>query len=749
MTRVIESSRFQDQVIAPLDRIGRSLKRLVLTEGLCRCATFLVSIAAAQFFADRTLILGSGPRAALLIILLATIAIQAWHRLVRPLAARVDINDIASILERKNPGFRDHLATAVAFATGAGTNPHRDSPALVAAILRDAIDRFRTLPTDNLFRRRRHRRYLVLGLSAVAIVVWAVAVAPDTMATYVARNLLLRDVPWPISTRIVPQGFSNGQMSWPIGDDLILVATAYVHIPPSLRAEFAYADGEASVRDMDRRGRDQFILDYGPLAQAMKVRFLIGKFGVDERTDWYTIYAVPRPSVQSVRIEITPPDYASMEPFVVPYAQASADIIRGSSVRIDATLSKPIARSVLRARSDERPVAPATIRDGTHVATEFVPKRKGTFFFDVLDEDGLDDRQPVTYTFSLIPDPPPKVRLTLNGAGELVVPDAILNLAVDCEDNLGLRSVDLAIRTTRENGPADTDDPADQSEPLPDFVAGQLRYSLKRTWPLLPFTLVPGDQITLQVRATDAQPPGEIESNIHEDATPARSNLGESLAYTLRVVTTEELLAELGRREHEWRQEFEQIIKSQEQIIHRLEDLHGLSKDDAHAARRSIRYAQEARTQRQQVGRLKTVARQFEQILDELKVNQLAGPAVRRRLSGGVLRPLKRLINEDIVATAALMDRLRHDFDEAFADELEQREAKIVQTMYDILADMLKWEGYNEAVALLRDIVRMHHDVNRATEARLEREIEQLFGGDSEPKPKREPEPTTRPSSRQ
>jgi hypothetical protein len=57
--------------------------------------------------------------------------------------------------------------------------------------------------------------------------------------------------------------------------------------------------------------------------------------------------------------------------------------------------------------------------------------------------------------------------------------------------------------------------------------------------------------------------------------------------------------------------------------------------------------------------------------------------------------------------------------------------------MNAILAAMLKWEGYNEAVSLLRDVIRLQTDLNRQTQGRVEEQAEGLFG-----------EPSSRPSEK-
>jgi len=697
---------FQRQVIAPLRRVGHQLKRYVLIEGLSRCAATLVGIAAIQLFLDRMLVLGLGPRLAMLAVLLGLVGYQFYRRVIQPALVRVDVNDLAAILERRDRALGDELVSAVAFATGAHRNPLRDSPAMVEALIADASSRFKRLATREVLRRDRYLRYFGLGLAASAVAIGAFTLAPDTMAAYVARDLMLREAAWPADTHIVLEGFRNGQLRWPIGDDLTLVARAEQKVPPALRAEFEYASGDRVIRDMDRRGENHFVLDFGPLATGMKVRCLIRRFGVDRRTEWSTIEAVRRPVVERVRIEVTPPKYARSEPFVLPPGQASADIIRGSRVRIDATMSQPVVQAALVTSDARRPVSEAHLEeDGTGVWAEFVPLRRGTYFFDVRDEAGLDDRHPVTYTFDLIPDPPPKVRLTLPGAGGMVVANAILELDIQSEDNLGLKSVELLHRTQRGGETADKTATTQKtsavwaSESLSGFVAGQLRYELRRPWSLLPLTLSSGDQLTVQVRAVDDQPPpapNPAETTPQGDKSAdgvdpvSGVGVGVSLAYTLRVVTAEELLVELGRREHEWRREFEQIIKAQEQIHRRIIDLNDRPAGEGGSTQRSAAYGSEARTQRQQGPRCKTVARQFDQILSELKVNQLATPTVRRRLSVGVLRPLRKLINTDLTAAADLIEGLGRQYVAEDAAQLEQLETKIIREMYSVLANMLK-----------------------------------------------------------
>ncbi|MBK8269025.1 MAG: hypothetical protein IPK83_12250 [Planctomycetes bacterium] len=554
------AATFRRQVVAPLEKLGRTIKRQVLIDGLACCAGALVAMAVGQFWLDRLLVLGLGPRMVLAGVVVGVFVHQFYRRVIRSLGLRVNVNDVASLLERRNPEYGDRLVSAVAFATGANDKPLRNSPALVDALVADSLQSLVSIRTDGVLRRDQFGRRVAIGIVALFMTFAAFVSMPDLMSAYIQRNWLLRDATWPVSVKIVADGFEDGRLRWPIGDDLKIVARAVEGDVPSLYVEFEYASGESVSRIMDRLGTSQFILDYGPLVQAMKVRFVISQIGVDERTEWYSVDAVSRPGVRSVRIEVSPPAYTDKEPFVLARGQASADVIRGSSVRIDAEMNKPLTSATLKSRSDDSAIGEVEITEGLRLAAQFVPSRKGTYFFDVKDADGLDDRSPVTYSFNLLSDPPPKVRLTLPGAGDMIVPSAQLRLAVECEDDLGMQSVSL-IHQTRAGGSETIGEHFIES--LPDFTQKQQKYSIRHTWPLLPLSLKPGDQLTLFIRASDYQPnsapdqtndaSGVVVANDSTGPDKLPLNASESIRYSLKVVTSEDLLAELGRRENEWR----------------------------------------------------------------------------------------------------------------------------------------------------------------------------------------------------
>ncbi|GJQ25775.1 MAG: hypothetical protein HBSAPP02_08070 [Phycisphaerae bacterium] len=746
---------FEAKVLAPLTRVARAARRRALLAAAAVWLAALIGLLLSQFALDRLLALGVGPRVVVTLAIVA-LALRLLRRHVWwAVAAKPRAEHVVAVLERRHPDLHDRLISAVAFAER-GDLPSQTSPALAAELMRQAMKDAAALNPSEVFNRSRLHRSLAIG--GVALITAGVlsAAASSHARVYLARNWLLQDEPWPSNVRLALEGFSDGLLRWPLGDDLTLAVTAEGAVPPGVAVEIVAPDGQSRVRDMALRGERQFVLDYGPLDESFKLRLLIRRFGADESTGWFNVVGVMRPSIRSVRMEITPPAYSGVERFALPAGQSAAEVLRGSTIALIAKTSKPLRAATLRGSTGLE--IPAKLEENHQLTAEFQPVQSGSYHFDLLDQEGLSDLRPVTFALRLVNDPPPKVKLSLPGAGDAVVPQAVIDLAVQADDNLGMKDVSLVYRIRKceaIEGPA-PDSGIDAAAALlqttvalPGLEPRQTRFELRHVLQLLPLTLQPGDQLTLLVEARDLQPAGSAApptttttATADGDAILSEPGLGRSAAFTLRIVTAEELLAELGRRESEWRREFELLIKTQEQIRDRVMNLNDEARAEFGSARFAAQYASEQRAQRQIAVRMTTIRRQFEQILAELRTNQLDNPIVRRRLDAGILAPLGRLISSDLPGVADQLGQLAGGGDTQIADTIERGHAAILEIMYSVLANMLKWEGYNEAVTLLRDIIRLHGDVTRQTQTQLESEIDRLLGGGATSKPARDGPPS-------
>jgi hypothetical protein len=722
---------FDAEVLGPLRRLSSRLMRRVVLMGVCRCLFLLTGLCAVQLGMDRLLALGRGPRVAMLLVVLFVFIRQVIIWIVRPIMAYADPVQMAAVFEARHATLGDRLISTVARATRPNRAAPDESPAFVERLFNETIERFRSISSPAIFDETRLKKHMALGAATSLVIAATAVLMPGTLQTYLLRDWLLADVSWPLRTALHVEGFRDGVLRWPIGDDLSLSAKVVGDVPDGIEAQVEAGEDRATTHPMERRGERQFLLSYGPLSSSMRVRFVLEQWGADPRTDWYDIQAVARPSIKRAGVEVRPPAYTKQPPFALASGQLSADILRGSTVAIDATLNKPVASATLKL--GDKTIMKAGSDSPVRIRAEFTPDRGGSYYFDLMDHEGFSDARPVTYALRLLADPPPQVRLAFPGTGEMLVPGAVLELTGQAEDNLALRSVDLITQVRRAVEAGEPATVSEQSESLPGVNDHPQRLALKRSIALATMKLATSDLLTLKVAAADYQ---EQSPTTTASSAKVRTGVGESQGRTFRIVTAEELLSELARRESEWCKQFEQIIKTQEQIKARLVELSRSTQDQS--TENAVRFAQEQRAQRAQTSRVATVRRQFEMILDEMKINQLANPGVRKRLESGIILPLRDSVNAKTAEAADMIDQLRNAFSPQAATELEAAQTRLIQAMYSVLSNMLRSEGYNEAIALLRDIVRLQGEVTQQTQTQLNREIERMFGA----------EPTSQPTSR-
>ncbi|MCK6457939.1 MAG: hypothetical protein L6Q92_15595 [Phycisphaerae bacterium] len=730
---------FEHEVLRPLHRLARRAQWYVVLEGIATAVCVFVAAGAFQYATDRLLHLEIGPRAGLLLAAVAAVCIVLWRGAVRPILSGLAIDSVAAVLERRERGLRDALVSAVEFCASAGGDPRFNSPGLVAEAIMLATARFRSVPTRRVLNRRGLNRSLA-GAALALVVVGAGAWSdPGGFAVFVSRNLLLSETPWPSNVRFHVEGFRNRALRYPRGDEWTLRVDVEGDLPRrGLRMQYESASGERGERVMTAVGERQYRLEFGPLEDSLTFAFLIGRLGLDERSESFEVVAVDRPAARALSVEVTPPAYTRQSAYRWPEGQTSGDVLIGATVTLTVTPSKALRAAAVRGGGTE--IARARRIADSQWAATFVPARSGSYVFGLTDEEGLDDLHPVACSIRVARDRPPRVRLTLPGAGELVVPEAVLRTVLEAEDNIGLASAELVWRVERAESAGEastrpaTTQPSGGVERLIELEVNQPRFSRDGRFPLSGLSLSPGDRLTLFGRAFDFSP---AEPSTRPHAAEERlANEGRSTIFTLRAATREELLAELARRESEWRQEFEHAIASQERI-----------RDDSRAAgegnearpagwteRRSYRALE--RQQRQLAARVKTIRTQFQGILAEMEINQLSGTGVQTRLVRGIIEPMGRLASTDMPDAADLLRQLDQSPDAAVLKRLEQAHDEIVRNMQRILARMLKWEGFNEAVGLLQELLKMQQQIHEETRRQLERQLDELLG-----------EPTTKPGS--
>ncbi|MEX2214572.1 MAG: hypothetical protein WD768_10615 [Phycisphaeraceae bacterium] len=497
--------------------------------------------------------------------------------------------------------------------------------------------------------------------------------------------------------------------------------------------------------------------------------------GGDNRTDWIQVALVDRPTIESFDLVLEHPQYTSRLPETVwslrpasiaasqsgstellpPGSPAQREArtgsssvyaLKGSTIRFKASSNKPLVSAELRnEKGVETPLKLENVKvkgaDGkeraiTQFTADIGPEQitNGTYSIVLKDTDGLDSKRPTRFNVRIRPDKEPQVRAQLAGISSMIVPEARIPIATNLRDDFAITKAGIIYQWRGES------DASPKGEGVVEFTEVKFNeqqavtekgFNYLYPWEVTPLKLTVGMHLTFLVEATD-------------NDTIDGPKTGKSAGFFVRVVEANELRDELLRREQEQRQEFERLIKNQDDLI--AESRIALTANKTE----SINLSPALRSQLMQVqkrqkligDRCLAIAKQYDQIGQEVSNNKLEaddGP-VQTRLYGKVIGPLETIGNKSVNVVTAQIDKARKALDNAAREqdiqELINLQSKLALELRDVLKFMVRWSNYQQAVNDLYAILETQGKVTRETmeahKARLERGI---FGEDK-PKPK-------------
>ena len=556
------------------------------------------------------------------LIVAAVFVRSFWGRMMR----RLPDDSLALLVERHHPDFAGRLVTTVQLC-----QPDRSGDAhaegLLAIVHREAASMVDRVDPDRIFRRDPLVKKAVLVIPLAAAVVVLAAISPPTLLQAAGRLSLWTDVPWPRKASLEMVGvelpkvsaeegaepatelvtFDENKMRLPKGSDGTLRIRARAdeaQVPDLCTVYYRTDDGTRGQANMRRIGRvvdgyQAFVLDGVPLA-GLADSMTVSIRGLDDRLDDYRIEAVEPPAIANLRVEIRYPDYlrrqSAQGPDLETEYRAGLRIREGSQVTLVASGSRPLEGIDLELRDDRgnRSDLPLELSDDRTRATLRLDDFRSATTIRAIPRgtDGISAQAPFRYYLGVVLDEPPDVSVKLAGIGSAVTPIARIPLRATVEDDYGVRRLDVTVAAEREgddNDAADTDEDGEPNGVPSGEPAESGRRPTSASRRLDPDR--DGDAETV-IDLRDLAAEGEIrelapgqtlrvygEASDGYDLTPRDPTRSE--VFRIEVVTPEELLALLERRELSFRARLEQTIDETRGLRDSIESFRRRWLDDA------------------------------------------------------------------------------------------------------------------------------------------------------------------------
>jgi len=694
---------------------------------------------------DYALHMDRAQRGLIVALCLGGIGYVAWRFLLRPLRVPMDPEELALVLESRYPALDDRLISTLQFATRP-TSRTGASESLIRKVAQQLEDLVAAVsPAEPIHAARTWKR-LGAGLAATVVLAGFAAWQSPLMGLWFRRNVLLAEEAWPKQTYLTVVG--GPRFRAVRGEALTVTVSADPeHVVPRTVTFHMRFPGLGTVSEnvpLTAPGGHTYVKTFESVTEA----FAFYVTGNDDRTGTSHVVVVDPPQLVSAAFTVDYPAYQNRARQAVSAEHHVLTVPPGSRIALAGRTDKDLRSAALMmdektvtrlrvvslARPDQ-PDAPRRRRgvQGHFQLPERMEKRSLTLRFVLTDTEGITNSRGAVYALRIEPDRAPVVSLARRGVRSDVSARAMLPLQIGARDDHGVAGIDVSVVLPSMEAlsrPATTTAPTARLErrfPVPDLPAGRKRVRVEYVLDLRPLKPRVGQFIQVRAETRDALP-----------ASFGGPNTARSPMLTFKVVSDEELLADLVRRQKEIRQEFARLVVLQAEVRDRVrgarDHLAGASGVDA-GVRRALDLS--GRNQKAIAVQCGVLLAQLRGVLDEMSYNRVGEPADRRHLAEAIIRPLDEVVKKPMPDIAEALARASKKTDAGelltFTSDAVGVLEQLHQRLRDILKEMKQLESRQELASLLKMIIDWSKQVEQAIRERQQKETGTLFRPASRP----------------
>ncbi|WP_182865210.1 polyketide synthase [Stieleria mannarensis] len=704
-------------------------------------------------------------------------------RLIRPLPD----DSLALLVERHHPQLAGRLVTAVQLSRP-GRSGDSHSPDLLRLVHHEASQSVDEVDPGRVFRMKPLVQKAAIAGPLLLLALVLAAFSPSAFARAAARLTLMSDARWPRRAKLEMVGvdlptvsasniqdadperieFENGVMRLPAGSSATLrirAAAEDAEVPSACTVYYETDDGTRGQSNMRRVGRERdgyqsFVLDGPPLSN-LASSFSFSIQGLDDRLTDYRIEAAEPPAIASMQVKVRYPDYlrgpggdGADDYDVETTYQAGLRISEGSRVTLEAVSSLPLGDVDVVLESDGQETRLTDLQyseDRGSVQLNLDRFQSPTAIRVVpSDPSGISAQAPFRYFLGAILDEPPSVSLSLKGIQSAVTPIARLPLECVAEDDYGVESV-TAVVAQSNAAPQDEESGQDDAE-SDDMQPGTIEpisQPLQLDRDGQAETVIDLRELTNSGRIPALQPGSAI--SVYAEARDAYNlegtHLTSSEIFRLQVVTPEELLTLMERRELGLRTRLEQTVTETQGL---REQLAGFQADRFELSMEGQQGETEQQTRQrelriiglrvQQSGlqasktteELTGIAESLDDLLLEMVNNRVDSKDRQERLGSGVRDPLRQIVDVSMDQLQQQIRAIETSIDQP-QSALEHTEAaiqtadQVLLELTAVLEKMLDLESYNELLDLVRGLIQDQEQLKEDTQQERKDRVKDLF----------------------
>ena len=578
-----------------------------------------------------------------ILVLIGILALSgAGWGVVRPFFTPVSLEEAARRIEHRHGGLHQHLINAVQL--GRERNRRGVSDQLIDAAIAQASDQTANIDFTDAFdgvaaKTSAKRLVLVLIVGALGLLL-----IPGPAIDALAR------LTHPTVQYVQPR---ETRLSIAPGDTMVIVDESL-----TLKADIEGIVPLHAILFTQEAGQDAWSSFEIPIRENRAVHeiasvrrsFAYRWQAHDADTEPNHVLARPRPVVLSLVTRYHYPAYTGL-PGRTDVEGGDIAALKGTEVDLQIRSSRPLAEAWLSFEDADQIPARAE-RDSAFV--KFRVDGPARFTIGLRDTVGIPNANPVTYRVLTLKDEPPAIVVLRPGSDSELGERMEVPLLFEATDDFGVARVDILYRVNQEG------DLKTRRIDLDTPDAGEIVQAT--LWDLSQADLMPGDQITYRLRATDIN-------------TLTGPGIGETPEYVVRFPSLHEI-HEAARRTQE------ETVEQLEELSDRSRDLRERMKNVSREILKNEEATWEDRAE------IRDAIQEQEQLREEIEQQRHQLDQMRQRLeqSGLLSAETIQKVEQIRELMAGLSSPELDRFSQELRDAMEQADPEMIQEALDRLA---------------------------------------------------------------
>ena len=656
------------QMLVSLLRRGkRDHQRDILLWGGLRIAAGVALLSVLMLLLSSWLpILPLAASVAATIVLWCGIGFLVWRHWVRPLRAIPNLKVFSRLIEERRD-FRDMLRAALEFSERGV--PGGTSVDLVLATVDKAYDEASALQLPQLFEfpsRRRDGSLVAAGALVLTLVsLWNPAVGQRALQGFVFAYPTPASIVWG-ELQVV----GGGDCTVLAGDDVVVRLRDHGPLAPEMVLRFNDTGDLWKTRQLQPVNAQEpweYTYRFENVRDNTDFRFESG----NRQTADFKIEVVQRPIVHQFTLRLIPPPYTGRDPVTLEEGRGDAIALVGTQIELRGEASTPLRRGAIEpVEVDEAAISlptPLSLEiDGSSFAAEFLLRSNVSWRFDIMDNHGHKNADPVTYRLTTIEDRAPYVEIR-EPQGDASIPKSlVVPVFVYASDDFGISGMRLVYQHEREGEGSKADEKTIRLElsgrsatdpegrPLTNVAPEVVKIY---EWNLNEVGLYPGDYVSFYVEVEDND-----EFSGHKTArTPT---------LRLRLPTLAELYADLQEKDEHRMTDLEEVLEKGRDVWEKFEQMaRELKKRPEMDWKKEQEIDRAIEKQKELAEQVQEISREMKKELDRMEEQQLVSQQVAEKMEA--IRELMEQVESETMRE--YMEQLQKAMKEITPEEVQRQ----------------------------------------------------------------------------